>query len=199
MSPRGKPNLIVLGGPNGAGKTTAAPALLKGTLKVTEFVNADTIAQGLSGFEPEASAMEAGRVMLRRLDQLASRRVDFAFESTLASRSFAPWITRLTKSGYAFRLIFLWLPTVELSLERVAERVRSGGHDVPEETVRRRYRRGIDNFLSLYRPLATSWRVYDNSGAQGARLISEGRGRRTEVLDVEIWREISKGGKPPEG
>src|SRR2546428_153844 len=104
-----QPNLIVLAGPNGAGKSTAAPALLPGTLGVVEFVNADVIAQGLSAFQPERTALEAGRIMLGRLRQLADQRVNFAFETTLAGRRFAPWIADLRQSGYVFHLVYLWL------------------------------------------------------------------------------------------
>jgi len=112
--------------------------LLNGTLGVTEFVNADVIAQGLSAFQPERAAFHAGRVMLKRLHYLAKERVDFAFETTLASSSFAPWIAKLKQSGYTFHLVFLWLPSADFAVARVAERVRMGGHDVPEETIRKR-------------------------------------------------------------
>jgi hypothetical protein len=117
----------MLGGPNGAGKTTAAKALLRDTLAVTEFVNADTIARGLSGFHPGGSSVAAGRVMLKQLHALAERRIDFAFESTMASRSFAPWLKELGASSYRIHLVFLWLPTPDLAVQRVRERVLAGG------------------------------------------------------------------------
>lgn len=146
-----RPHVIIIGGPNGAGKSTTAPALLKGTLGVTEFVNADTLAQGLSAFQPERVAFHAGRIMLERIHFLAKGRkegrVDFAFETTLASRTFATWIDELKKTGYIFHLVFLWLPNPEIALARVAERVRMGGHNVPEEIVRRRYNKGIRDFF----------------------------------------------------
>lgn len=121
------PHLIVIAGPNDAGKSTTAPSLLKGTLRVTEFVNADLIAQGLSAFKPEMTAFHAGRIMLERLHHLAKKRVNFSFETTLASKTFAPWITELCKTGYLFHLVFLWLPSEEFAVNRVAERVRMGG------------------------------------------------------------------------
>src|SRR6266545_4932104 len=109
---RTRPHVVLLGGPNGAGKSTAAPSLLKGTLRVEEFVNADIIAQGISGFKPDGAALQAGRVMMMRLKALAEKRVDFAFETTLASRTFAPWIRRLLSQGYAFSLgLFSAAPT----------------------------------------------------------------------------------------
>ena len=129
--------VVVLGGPNGAGKSTAAPRLLRGSLRVEEFVNADTLAQGLSAFRPENAAVEAGRIMLARLDYLESLRKSFAFESTLSSRSLARRLARLKEHAYTVHIVYLWLPTVELALARVAERVRAGGHDVPADAVRR--------------------------------------------------------------
>jgi predicted ABC-type ATPase len=132
---------------------------LKGKLAVTEFVNADVIAQGLSGFNPDAVSFVAGRIMLRRLRELAKERASFAFETTLASRTFAPWLERLVLEGYRFHLVFLWLPSVELALARVADRVRMGGHNVPELTVRRRYHSGLRNFFQIYQPMTTSRRV----------------------------------------
>ena len=182
------PHVIVIAGPNGAGKSTTAPTLLKGTLRVTEFVNADVIAQGLSAFQPETAAFHAGRVMLERLHYLAKERVDFAFETTLASRSFAPWIAKLKQSGYTFHLVFLWLPSADFAVARVVERVRMGGHDVPEETVRRRYNKGIGNFFRLYRPFADSWRVYNNSEPVWPRLIADGGlGASESVYDAKTW------------
>ena len=186
-----RPHLIVIAGPNGAGKSTTAPSLLKGTLKVTEFVNADIIAQGLSGFQPEGAVFHAGRVMLERIHYLAKKRIDFAFETTLASRTFALWITDLRKTGYDFHLVFLWLPNEECAIARVAERVRMGGHNVPEETIRRRYHTGLKNFFRLYKPLADFWRVYDNSEPAGPRLIASGsRSESDNIKDIAIWNMI---------
>ncbi len=188
------PHVIVIAGPNGAGKSTTAPMLLKGTLGVTEFVNADVIAQGLSAFQPESAAFHAGRVMLERLHYLAKERVDFAFETTLASRSFAPWIAKLKQSGYTFHLVFLWLPSADFAVARVAERVRMGGHDVPEETIRRRYNKGIENFFRLYRPLSVTWRIYDNSEPSWPRIVADGRGDANETIyDPKTWSLIRGG------
>ena len=168
------PNVVVLAGPNGAGKSTSAPSILKDALGVDEFVNADVIAQGLSGFEPERAAMAAGRIMLARLRDLARQRTSFAFETTLASRSFAPWLADLIGQGYQFHLVFLWLPDPDMAVARVAARVREGGHAVPEETIRRRYEAGLRNFFGLYQPMATTWNICDNSGAPMTKLIAAG-------------------------
>lgn len=186
-----RPHIIIIGGPNGAGKSTTATALLKGTLGVAEFVNADTIAQGLSAFQPESVAFHAGRVMLERIHHLAKEGVDFAFETTLASRTFAPWIDELKKSGYIFHLVFLWLPNPEFALARVAERVQMGGHNVPEEIVRRRYNKGISNFFKLYKPRANTWRLYNNSYPSGPKLFAKGGVKTKEIIyDTDLWNTL---------
>ena len=137
------PLVVVLAGPKGAGKSTSAAHLLRGALAVDEFVNADTIAQGLSAYRPESAAVTAGRVMLDRLRFLARERRDFAFETTLSGRGHARWLQRLRAAGYCAHLIFLALPAAELAVARVAERLRQGGHDVPEAVVRRRFVAGL--------------------------------------------------------
>jgi predicted ABC-type ATPase len=187
-----RPNVIMIAGPNGAGKSTAAPILLADVLGVSEFVNADVIAQGLSAFNPEAAALAAGRIMLARLKELAAARQSFSFETTLASRTFAPWISSLTNSGYDFHLLFLWLPSAQFAIERVAQRVQAGGHYVPDDVVRRRYIKGLRNFFSLYQPLATSWRVYNNAvGIDGPRLIAAGNFLAEElVVDQAAWQSM---------
>ena len=191
------PSVVVLAGPNGAGKSTSASAILKDALGVDEFVNADVIARGLSGFEPERAAMAAGRIMLARLRDLAGHRRSFAFETTLASRSFAPWLTNLIGTGYQFHLVFLWLPSPDMAVARVAARVREGGHDVPEATIRRRYQAGLRNFFGLYQPMATTWELWDNSREQGLIPIASGQSRATlHVSDQETWREIKTAYQP---
>ncbi len=185
------PTLVVIAGPNGAGKSTTAPVLLRDTLAVSEFVDADVIAQGLSAFDPLGAAIPAGRLMLKRIQELAELRRSFAFETTLASRSLAPWIERLLKDGYRFHLVFLWLPDSDFACARVAARVRSGGHSVPEDTIRRRYHRGLVNFFDLYRPLANTWRVYDNSHPRGPRCVARGANTaKPLVFDRQTWNRI---------
>ena len=185
-------HIIVIAGPNGAGKSTTAPSLLKGALEVTEFVNADLIAQGLSAFQPEMTAFQAGRIMLNRLHYLANKCINFAFESTLASKTFAPWIAGLRKKGYDFHLVFLWLPSEDFAINRVAERVKSGGHNVPEDTIRRRYHAGLKNFLELYQQITDKWFFYDNSATE-PRLIAYGEGSSDlVVMDGTMWHNIEK-------
>jgi predicted ABC-type ATPase len=187
--PARSPKVILLAGPNGAGKSTAAPALLRGLLGVTEFVNADTIARGLSQFAPESVAFHAGRIMLTRLSELAEARADFAFETTLATRSFAPRLRLMAHDGYEIYLAFLSLPNADAAVARVQERVRAGGHSVPDQVIRRRFDRGLNNFFRVYRPLATGWRFYDNSALE-PRLVATGRGSTERVFDAALWRQI---------
>ena len=188
------PHVIVIAGPNGAGKSTTAPAILKGALGVSEFVNADTIAQGLSAFNPEGAAFQAGRIMLQRLHTLAAERRDFAFETTLAARSYAPWLAALKIEGYAMHLFFFWLPSPEFAIARVAERVRMGGHSVPEDTIRRRYHAGLKNFLELYRQVADSWYLFDNSKPGKPDMIaSSDQNAGFFCEDGPIWSWIAGG------
>lgn len=189
----GQPKVVVLAGPNGAGKSTAAERLLRGPLRVDEFVNADVIAQGLSGLAPESAAFEASAIMLRRLHALAEQRVSFAFETTLASRSLAPWLRTLVASGYRFDLIFLWLPSPEAAIARVRDRVNRGGHDVPEVTIRRRHAAGLRNFFELYQPIATTWQMVDNN-RNGCRVIAGGSGTRIDrIQQPALWVNIGRG------
>lgn len=185
-----RPRVCVLAGPNGAGKTTSAAPLVRDELGITTFVNADAIAHGLSAFDPAAASVAAGRIMLQQMHSLATAGADFAFETTLASRSFAPWLQGLrAEGGYELLLVFVWLPSPELSIARVADRVRAGGHDVPEATVRRRYARGIGNFVRLYRPLVDRFWCYDNSEAS-PRLVANGGGDSLRVLEPMSWSQI---------
>ena len=185
------PNLVVIAGPNGAGKSTAAPLLIGKRLGIAEFVNADVIAAGLSAFSPESVAFESGRIMLKRLDALAESGVDFAFETTLASRSFAPWIARLRRErGYRFYLSFLWLPSAEMAVQRVAGRVRHGGHSVPPDHIRRRYERGLSNFFKLYAPIADSWEMHENTSPPPVLIAMKDEGRPVHLARPELWASI---------
>lgn len=182
------PNIVVLGGPNGAGKSTIARDVLVDALQVQEFVNADTIASGLAAFNPESAAFAAGRVMLARLRELAFARSSFAFESTLSSRTFAPWLRRQIASGYELRIVYVMLKSPQLAVRRVSKRVRQGGHDIPPDTVKRRFYRSAANLLNLYLPLATDWRIYDNSSSTPL-LVARGCREVTEtVSSPTLWK-----------
>lgn len=185
------PHVIIIAGPNGAGKTTTAPALLKNALNVSAFVNADTIAEGLCAFQPEVVAIQAGRAMLKRMKQLAEEKADFAFETTLASRTFYPWISKLKTEGYIFHLVFLWLESANLAVSRVMERIKMGGHAVPEQTIRRRYLSGLINFFDLYSPLADSWQLCDNSNREQLTIVaSKIRNDEIHISLNNIWQKI---------
>ena len=190
-----RPSVVILAGPNGAGKTTAAPLLLaEARLDAGLFVNADEIAAERSPADPAGAAIAAGREMLSRLRDLAQHRRGFAFETTLASRHFAPWLRGLRESGYSVDILFLWLPSPDLAVARVRSRVMLGGHDVPEAVVRRRYRRGLQNFFELYQPLATTWQMYDSSAGGAPRLIATGSGGTVgSVSDPATWGQIRRG------
>jgi len=186
------PDVIVIAGPNGAGKSTLAPHLLRDALGIFEYVNADTIAQGLSAFAPETAAIEAGRVMLHRLYELAKERKDFAFETTLATRFYAKWLASLQLKEYHVHLVFLWLNSPELAIERVAERVRAGGHHIPEETVRRRYDRGIANFFKLYQPFVDSWEVLDVSDESPTEVAIGDKIGGSSIINETSWRMLER-------
>lgn len=186
-----RPQVAVLAGINGAGKTTASQHLLREALKIPSFTNADTIARGLNAFDVESVAVKAGRIMLEHLHELAAARKSFAFETTLSGRAYAPWLRDLAGEGYAVHLLYYWLDSAEVAIRRVAERVRAGGHHVPDETVRRRYSRSVRNFLELYRPIVTTWQVYDNT--EGDRqLIAFNNSFFDTVVDPEMWDAFNR-------
>ncbi|HET8964246.1 MAG TPA: zeta toxin family protein [Chitinophagales bacterium] len=155
--------MYIIAGCNGAGKTTASFNILPAILHCKEYVNADEIARGLSPFQPEKVAFEAARIMLKRIDELLLTNEDFAFETTLATRSFHQLIDRAKKLGYSVTLIYFWLSTTELAELRVQRRVEEGGHDIPPDVIKRRYYRGIENLFKLYQDLCDFVFVYDNS------------------------------------
>lgn len=197
--PPKQPTVVVIGGPNGAGKSTAAPFLLKGALGVLEFVNADQIAVGLAAYAPETVAFEAGRIMLRRLHELARAGKSFAFESTLSSRTFALFLAKCKAKGYKVALFYITLPSSNLAVQRVALRVKQGGHHIPTVEVHRRFTRSVNNLFELYLPLADSWSVLDNASGV-LETIASGTAHRTSVKDSEKWhllRSIASLPNPP--
>ena len=157
------PKLFIISGCNGAGKTTASYTILPDMLKCSNFVNADEIARGLSPFDPESASIQAGRIMLTRVEELLANRQDFAIETTLATRTYINLIRRAQKSGYTVSLLYFWLNMPSLAIERVKLRVESGGHNVSEERIRRRYDMGIKNLFNIYIPECEYWMIIDNS------------------------------------
>jgi predicted ABC-type ATPase len=185
------PNLFIIAGPNGAGKTTYARRFLPEELRVAEFVNADLIAAGLSPFAPDRAAFEAGRLMLRRLRELAARGEDFSFETTLSGRAYAPLLREMRAAGYRIRLDFLWIPSLDVTRNRVRQRVAKGGHDIPDEVQLRRFHLGIRNLAQLYRPLVQRWRLLENTG-DVPHLVAEEQNGRLEVSDVPLLARIER-------
>ena len=166
VAPAAAPRVIVIAGPNGAGKTTFAREFLPNEAGCPVFVNADLIAAGLAPFAPETAALQAGRVMLQQLALHTAARVSFAFETTLSGRGYLRQIARWQAAGYRVKLIFLQLASPEEAIARVAQRVRQGGHHIPEDVIRRRFTAGRENFARLYAPRVHAWALYDNSGEQ---------------------------------
>ena len=158
------PRIIIIAGPNGAGKTTFAREFLPHEAACPTFVNADLIAAGLSPFAPEQAAIQAGRLMLAAIAQHVERRESFAFETTLSGRAYARQIPHWRHAGYRVELFFLSLPHADIAVQRVAERVRQGGHHIPEATIRRRFIAGLELLNTVYRPLVDQWIIYDNAG-----------------------------------
>lgn len=181
------PQLYMIGGPNGAGKTTVSEELLPELLNCHEYVNADALAAALSPFAPETTAREAGRLMLKRIRSLAEQKKDFAFETTMASRSFAPFLKACKQQGYQINLLYVWLRDPKLAIARVHERVKKGGHLIPDEIILRRYPRSINNFLNIYIPLADRWFLHDNSLKDPITIAEKERNVPIKIVDQSIW------------
>ncbi|MDE5629409.1 MAG: zeta toxin family protein [Muribaculaceae bacterium] len=180
------PTLYIIAGCNGAGKTTASFSVLPDLLECREFVNADEIAKGLSPFNPESVSIDAGRLMLERIGVLLSQNKTFAVETTLAARSYVRLVRKAKKQGYMVVLLFFWLSSPEMAIERVAKRVHEGGHNIPRETVIRRYWVGLCNFFNIFAPIVDSWMFIDNVD-KPVELANE-----TEVIEHEIFSKINK-------
>jgi predicted ABC-type ATPase len=174
-------NLYIIAGCNGAGKTTASFTILPEILDCKEFVNADEIAKGLSPFQPERVAFESGRIMLKRINELLDSNENFAFETTLATKSYKSKIIEAQSKNYKVTLLFFWLQNVDLAIERVKTRVKEGGHNIEKEVIRRRYTRGIQNLFEIYLPIVDETLIFDNS-YESQELIAE----KNLNLDLKI-------------
>jgi predicted ABC-type ATPase len=178
-------NLYIIAGCNGAGKTTASFTILPEILDCKEFVNADEIAKGLSPFQPEKVSFESGRIMLRRINELLEANVNFAFETTLATKSYKSKIAEAKRKNYTVTLLFFWLQNVDLAIERVKIRVSEGGHNIETEIIKRRYRNGIKNLFEIYLPIANEIMIFDNSEGKH-HLIAE----KTLETEIAVLNEI---------
>ena len=180
-------NLYIISGCNGAGKTTASYTVLPEILDCREFVNADEIARGLSPFNSESMAIEAGRLMLKRIEELLEKEETFSIETTLATKSYINLVRRAQAKGYSVKVLFFWLNSPELALQRVAERVAKGGHNIPEPVVRRRYVAGIRNFFRLFMSEVDYWDIYDNSGYPAIQVASGGKDEETIIKEDSVF------------
>jgi len=184
------PNLYIIAGCNGAGKTTASYTVLPELLNCNEFVNADNIAAGLSPFNPESVALEAGRIMLQRIDELLNKDVDFAFETTLSTRSYVSLVKKAQQKGYEVTLLFFWLSSPQMAMERVARRVSKGGHNIPGDVIERRYYRGMRNLIYLYIPLCDKWFVINNMNT-GPQVVVRGfNSSEKTIIKSDVWKVI---------
>jgi predicted ABC-type ATPase len=183
-------NIYIISGCNGAGKTTASYTILPEILNCKEFVNADNIALGLSPFQPEKVAFEAGRIMLERIDTLLKRNESFAFETTLATKSYKQRLLKAKEDGYTVKLLFFWLPSIEMAITRVAIRVSEGGHNIPKEVIARRYSRGIENLFKIYIPLCDSFLILDTE--EEPKVIATGTiNQKIEIMNEFKWKLIN--------
>jgi len=185
-----KPRVMIFAGANGSGKSTHAEPILK-ALGISTFVNADYIARGLSGLNTEAVNFEAGRIMLKRLHDLADEKEDFAFESTLSSRTFAFFLRKLKAEGYNITIFYFTLSDARLAYRRVRHRVKLGGHDIQQKVITRRFYRSLTNFFKLYLPLADTWMVFDNSTGKTATAIAWYINKQTVIKSQELWKKIN--------
>lgn len=183
------PTVYIVAGPNGAGKTTFARDFLPKYANCDEFLNADMIAQGLSPFDPQKAAFRAGRIMLEEIESHCAGGHDFAFETTLSGRSYLNVFAGLRSHGYSIQLFMVYLENVELALARVRDRVLQGGHDIPEDVMRRRFDRSMTNFFLLYRPLADLWMLFNNSSAPPEAIAFERRGM-ISIIKPEIYERL---------
>jgi len=185
------PTVYVIAGPNGAGKTTFANEFLPGFVNCREFLNADLIAAGLSPFAPETQNLRAGRLLLSRIKELTDARQDFGFETTLSGRSYVRLLNEMKNDGYRILLFFLWLPSADLAVVRVKNRVRQGGHNVPEPVIHRRFESGIRNLFQLYRPRLDAWWLYDASRLP-PKVVAEEEDGELRLFQSGIFEQIKR-------
>ena len=183
-------HLYIIAGCNGAGKTTASMTILPKSLLVKEFVNADEIAKGLSPFDPEGVAIEAGRLMLERIKYLLDKGESFSIETTLATRSYINLVRDAHKRGYLVNVIYFWLNTPELAVDRVSERVRKGGHNIPRDVILRRYSKGLYNLFNLFMDEVDLWTIYDNSDYTRERIAFGGRKEKLIVNNINKFNKV---------
>ena len=182
--------LYIIAGCNGAGKTTASFTILPEVLDCKEFINADEIAKGLSPFQPESVAMQAGRIMLARMDELLQKGETFAFETTLATKSYKQKIEWAQTNGYEVTLLFFWLCNVAMAKERVAQRVAEGGHSIPSQTIERRYYNGITNLFTIYIDMVDICYIFDNSEGERTPIAKKYKGEKEIIYNIDLYNQM---------
>ena len=185
-----KKQLYIIAGCNGAGKTTASFTILPEVLNCKEFVNADEIAKGLSPFQPESVAMQAGRIMLARMDELLQKGETFAFETTLATKSYKQKIEWAQANGYEVTLLFFWLDSPNMAKKRVAQRVAEGGHSIPSETIERRYHNGIANLFAIYMNMVDICYIFDNSEGEHTPIAKKYKGGKEIIYNTDLYNQM---------
>ena len=182
--------LYIIAGCNGAGKTTASFTILPEVLNCKEFINADEIAKGLSPFQPESVAMQAGRIMLARMDELLQKGETFAFETTLATKSYKQKIEWAQANGYEVTLLFFWLDSPNMAKKRVAQRVAEGGHSIPSETIERRYHNGITNLFAIYIDMVDICYIFDNSEGERTPIAKKYKGGKEKIYNTDLYNQM---------
>ena len=190
------PRMFIISGCNGSGKTTASYMLLPELLDCSEFVNSDEFAKSLAPFHPESAYVTASRYMLKKLQYLFSRREDFCIETTLATRSLIKMVRRAQDQGYFVTVVYLWLRSPEIAIQRVAARVEAGGHDVPPDVIRRRYYTGLQYFFDIYSPVCDKWMLVDNSDTE-FNIVAEGTRKGMTVRDLDLYQQIKSTNDTP--
>jgi predicted ABC-type ATPase len=185
------PTLYIIAGPNGVGKTTFADRYLPDEAKQLEFVNADLIARGLSPYDPDSVGIEAGRIALKRMRELISHRIGFTWETTMSGKTAVGWLRQAREAGYDLKAYFLWVRNPETTIRRIRQRVVEGGHDITEDVSRRRFFKTIQNFFKLYRPLMTSWKLFQNE-LPGPRLLAVEKYGRLVVRDPVQFAQMQR-------
>ena len=182
--------LYIIAGCNGAGKTTASFTILPEVLGCKEFINADEIAKGLSPFQPESVAMQAGRIMLARMDELLQKGETFAFETTLATKSYKQKIEWAQANGYEVTLLFFWLDSPNMAKKRVAQRVAEGGHSIPSQTIERRYHNGIANLFAIYIDMVDICYIFDNSEGERTPIAKKYKGEKEIIYNTDLYNQM---------
>jgi len=185
------PTLYIIAGPNGVGKTTFADRYLPDEAKQLEFVNADSIARGLSPYDPDSVGIEAARIALKRIRELISHRIGFTWETTMSGKTAVVWLRQARDAGYVLKAYFLWVRNPETTIRRIRQRVVEGGHNITEDVSRRRFFKTIQNFFTIYRPVMTSWKLFQNE-LPGPRLLAVEKCGRLVVRDPLQFAQMQR-------